>query len=93
LKHNDGTLNIDNERAEFLAFIENTNLYMLSGTYPITLEEIEHVFRICGQDNASGPSGLTVRHFRRANIAKYLLSVFNKAIKKKKPQKTREKDA
>jgi hypothetical protein len=68
--------------------VENADLDMISVANPITLEEIEHALTICGQDKASGPSGLTVRHLRRAVIAKYLVPLFNNAKKLEKvPEK------
>jgi Reverse transcriptase (RNA-dependent DNA polymerase) len=80
-EHNDAPLDINDEWAEFLAPVENADLDTISVADPITLKEIEHALRIFGQDKAPGPSGLTVRHLRRADIATYLVPLFHNAIK------------
>jgi hypothetical protein len=87
-EHDYAPLDINGEWVEFFALIQNDSLHMSSVGDPITLEEIEYALRICGQDKARAPSGLTVRHIQRANFAKHLVSLFNNAKKYEKvPEK------
>jgi hypothetical protein len=51
---------------------------------PILEAEVVAPLRVCGQDKAPGPSGLMVRHLRRAEIAHLLAKIFNNPIQLQK---------
>jgi hypothetical protein len=51
---------------------------MISVADSVTLDKIDHALRICGDYKTPTPSGLTVRHLRRADITECLAPVLNK---------------
>jgi hypothetical protein len=75
---------MNDEWADSFAPIKNADLDRISVAEPITKEKRGLTLRLCGQDKAPCPFGLTVTHLRRADIARYLLPIFKNTIKHEK---------
>jgi hypothetical protein len=69
---------------EYFAEVDGAWLEMSSVAKPILEAEIVTALRVCGQGKAPGPSGLTVQHLPRADIAHLLGKFFNNLIQLQK---------
>jgi hypothetical protein len=72
------------EWIEYFGVIDGVRLEMSCIAETILEPEVVAALRVCGQDKAPGPSGLTVRHLRRAENAHLLAKIFNNSIQLRK---------